>query len=367
MIAQVQDWSGPLPAGDELVVSLAGGWFVTEQNVGGGAYELHLRSVADPSVIVDTGTVPGSLPVNGGDNRTRHRNARGDSYVAVPTTGSDTLVRLTQSGGVLTITTVTASMHPSTIGTQWVAGDGSQVGVYVSETSPNPNFYVYDTTDGSLAYSHYHATTSVLGMPRRDRYVIKNGTDIELRDETATVLDSIAYPSPGGLAESWQDVGTGGIAAVWIDAADPVVLYVNRLDTVGDVLAWALPTWTQVTTDWVDYEAADAACSTWGASMVMGPSNGYPAASRNWSLYWINPASGALASSSVSYALSNDCYDIGLCGPDATIVHSYELDWTAWTSPAATGGSGYLRQRQSPRQSIRVDNDLLLRQRQRWI
>ena len=50
----------------------------------------------------------------------------------------------------------------------------------------------------------------------------------------------------------------GFLFALGFDTATEVAL-------LGLSVAWALPTWTQVTTDWVDYEVGDAACSTWGA------------------------------------------------------------------------------------------------------
>ena len=364
--SQALTWQGSVnPGYEELIGGLGGGYFATFfYSVDFSTEYVGLRHVNDPATLLDSAVLPSGLKWS---HIWGYSNARGDIYLPRRTGTAVTFTRIAHTGHTLTLETAysaTATGFPRS----WVSSDGSQAGIQNQYPGTGADMSVYDTSTGALAYSVDQASTAfdVARLPAADRFVVSNTAsgDLELRDDTDTVLSAIAYPSlPSDFREyAWVTLTGGSLAALFVKSIGGLwEICTNQLDTAGDALAWA-GAWTTTSTDWPTATTPQVEMAAWGTAMVVAPGFSGPASPEPYTMYWIDGAS--VAASAPDNVLSSEVYGVAGVSPTQTIVYSLNGDWSAWASPSTR--PHYLRQRQSPRQSIRVDNDLLLRQRQRW-
>ena len=349
--AQPLLWSGyTLPPPDDynhlLIGAIGNGWALTYVSASpDDTLSLWDVSGATPS-IADSVVLSGRL-VKAPGRPWGEEISNDEGVIAIirdPALGSNSLDIVTRSGSALTVTS--GDTVAATPDDMLVAGDGSAI--FTSTGTPRV-FRWYDSA-GAIASTWSTGLGTVAGRPvycpTMNRIVtLDNSTGtLTLYDETGTALSTESVTEPDS---SWW-TACGRRRVVYTSTFDNDITY-RALDTTGDALAW-LDAEQAITTDWT----TDGSTGQWRGSLAF-------ISYAEGSVYWVDPVAQTFAAS----AAAADAQDVACCGPRRTFASgSLSSTWNLWgidlTRPR------YLRQRQSPRQSIRVGNDLLLRQRQRW-
>jgi hypothetical protein len=340
-----------LSATRAMVGALDGGYFVTIDT--GSPYDLYLHNVSAPTVAVDTA-------VGSYDNFDGYviANDAGDLYIMdYVSSTTRRLNRVTQSGGVLSVTNMGTATVPlgGFAAPLHLTHDGSQI---VGRPLGGDGAMAISTSNASAAYTSAGAghNLRLLSAPAADRYLAYCLDDyqFELWDGPGNaLLDSLTGESDLDWEDGFYPTGANRIFGAWSNSTLAAAeRRIGVIDATGDALSWAWGPST-VTTDWVgDPLQAYSAC--WGSIAAFMPGD---TGTTDGSLYVVDTLTGAVSSSSISTYMDgvDSSRAIGFAGAGNVVAfHFNGTDgWTTWTvTPLpATTTPAYLRQRQSPKRT----------------
>jgi len=335
---------------DVPVCGLPGGYFVTADIAGGVDFTLYLRTIADPDTAADSEYFgrpyiePSTLTTYGA------QNAAGVAFfVAQESSGvDDSFYVVTQSGGAMTLTErVLSAPVTASVGVLFVSNDGSQL---INWDSPYVDAYAASTgtLDYSLDISAALGTLNfdVFGFPAADRIIIENydTAEMQLLDETGTVLDTAAVTLSPGYQQNAGDSGTGLFITRML--SNSAITY-NYLDATGDVLSWRYGANLTIADTWTGWSGSNlrARVSAYGEQVVVSVGPGGTPTYSPRSLYVVDTTTGSYVASTTQSDLERGANAVAACGPSASVAVHYSVSWSTWQSPT---GPTYLRQRQSP-------------------